>query len=628
MTPITQAIPSRRPASSQQPVVCSVDKADAKGGRMFQFTYVARELRRRLGRTVLTALGLAAGVGLVIGIIGVSQGLNEAQAKVLAPLSSVGTDILVTRVAGSTTSSTGSKATPTPTASASPQERQGGGGFFAGGGPAGPGLGGPNATALNDADTAALLNENSNVITDLSKLGKAGTKFTHDFFLSATLLSFPQAALDEIAKLPGVETTTAGLTQLAQHQTGTVPQIVAEVKTGGQTLTTTVRPAPMTAAEETAFQACVQKNGGPQPPTTQSGGGSSRGTFRVQRGAFDKCLPKRFREYEASVVTPLRTIQQVVNPPSTDIKNASYTAAGIDPSTPATGLVTQAQLVSGRWLSKTATNEILVSVAYANKNSLKIGTTVAINGTDYSVVGLVNPTLTGSTADVYFPLATLQKLAGKQGRITQVLVKAKDAASVEAVAAEIRTLLPGAEVVTTKTLAAQVTGSLTDAKNLASRLGGALGIIVLVGAFAIAVLLTLSSIAKRVREIGTLRAIGWSKGRVVRQVLAETIGIGVIGGAAGIGLGFAAAAAVGAFSPALTATSLGVPGFGTSSVSNLFGQAAAAAKTATISLSVPVHLSTLAIGLGFAVVGGLFAGAVGGWRAARLSPAEALTNIG
>src|SRR5439155_9762049 len=213
--------------------------------------------------------------------------------------------------------------------------------------------------------------------------------------------SFPQAALDEIAKLPGVETTTAGLTQLAQHQTGTVPQIVAEVKTGGQTLTTTVRPAPMTAAEETAFQACVQKNGGPQPPTTQSGGGSSRGTFRVQRGAFDKCLPKRFREYEASVVTPLRTIQQVVNPPSTDIKNASYTAAGIDPSTPATGLVTQAQLVSGRWLSKTATNEILVSVAYANKNSLKIGMTVAINGTDYSVVVLFNPTLTGSTADVY-----------------------------------------------------------------------------------------------------------------------------------------------------------------------------------------------------------------------------------
>ena len=39
---------------------------------MFQFGYAFHELRRRLGRTILTALGLAAGVGLVIGIIGVS----------------------------------------------------------------------------------------------------------------------------------------------------------------------------------------------------------------------------------------------------------------------------------------------------------------------------------------------------------------------------------------------------------------------------------------------------------------------------------------------------------------------------------------------------------------------------
>ena len=69
---------------------------------MFQFGYAFNELRRRLGRTILTALGLAAGVGLVIGIIGVSQGLDQAQAKVLAPLSSIGTDILVTRVVGAT----------------------------------------------------------------------------------------------------------------------------------------------------------------------------------------------------------------------------------------------------------------------------------------------------------------------------------------------------------------------------------------------------------------------------------------------------------------------------------------------------------------------------------------------
>src|ERR1043166_6108826 len=99
------------------------------GPPMFQIGYVFNELRRRLGRTILTSLSLAAGVGLVIGIIGVSQGLDQAQAKVLAPLSSIGTDILVTRVVGAT--STGAGATPTPSATA--QTNRPRGGFFFGG---------------------------------------------------------------------------------------------------------------------------------------------------------------------------------------------------------------------------------------------------------------------------------------------------------------------------------------------------------------------------------------------------------------------------------------------------------------------------------------------------------------
>src|SRR5947209_15900943 len=80
---------------------------------VFHLLYVARELRRRLGRTVLTALGLALGVGLVIGIIGVSQGLDNAQNHVLAPLQSIGTDILVTRVVGAQPASTSANATST-----------------------------------------------------------------------------------------------------------------------------------------------------------------------------------------------------------------------------------------------------------------------------------------------------------------------------------------------------------------------------------------------------------------------------------------------------------------------------------------------------------------------------------
>ena len=48
-------------------------------------------------RTILTALGLAVGVALVVVVNAVSTGLDDAQRKVLEPLTGVGTDMSVTR---------------------------------------------------------------------------------------------------------------------------------------------------------------------------------------------------------------------------------------------------------------------------------------------------------------------------------------------------------------------------------------------------------------------------------------------------------------------------------------------------------------------------------------------------
>ena len=64
---------------------------------MFFITYMLSELRRRSGRTVLTALGLGIGVGLVVTVNALSTGLDRAQAEVLEPLTGVGTDMSVSR---------------------------------------------------------------------------------------------------------------------------------------------------------------------------------------------------------------------------------------------------------------------------------------------------------------------------------------------------------------------------------------------------------------------------------------------------------------------------------------------------------------------------------------------------
>jgi ABC-type antimicrobial peptide transport system permease subunit len=615
---------------------------------VFSLGYAMNELRRRWTRTLVTALGLAAGVGLVMGIVGVSQGLSDAQNQVLSPLGTVGTDIIVTRTIAPTTS----QATTTTTT-----PRFGGGGQ-GGAAPADPGGGGgggggffargvAGATTSNSSQATALLENNASVITDLSKLGKPGTKFTHDFFVPGTLITFPSVAVSDITKLDHVTSAVGALSLQALHETGTVPTITDTVKTGGQSISTTVKPPTLTAAQTAAERTCIQgvlekqfgstgftpggggTGGGPGGGTTGSGD-TGRRDFRgfASNPAVEACLTPAQRTYQQKVVVPEQTITRVLNAPSTDTATSSYTVAGVDASNTTTGLITKAQLTSGNWFGTTPADEVLVNTAYASTKKLKVGSTLTINGKDYKIVGLVSPTLTGNVADVYFPLTTIQTLASAPRYVNEVLVAVDKSSDVASVTKAIKAELPGATVLTSKSLADQVTGSLGNAHKLAKDLGGALAIVVLLAAFLIAGLLTLSNVAKRVREIGSLRAIGWTRGSVVRQIMAETLGIGIIGGVLGVLIGLAVCAAATAIGPGLSVTSTGLA-VGASTLGSLVGQSTTTGTvTNTVHLTAPVSATTIAIAFGCAVVGGLIAGLLGGWRAARLAPASALRDLG
>jgi ABC-type antimicrobial peptide transport system permease subunit len=602
---------------------------------LFSFSYAWNELRRRIGRTIVTAVGLAAGVGLVMGIIGVSQGLSDAQNKALSPLNSVGTAIIVTRTVAPTLSTS-------TTTTTSPSNGFGGGGGGAGAG--GGFFAGRGGATLNSNDAAALASANSSVITDLAKLGPAGTKFTHDFFVPGTLITFPSQAVSDVLKVKGVTSAVGALSLDALHETGTVPKITASVKTGGQTISASVKPPVLTAAQEAAERTCIQgiinKQLGTTTTTIPGGGsggsggfGGGGGGFRFGAGAstaFAKCLTPAQKAYQANVVVPERTVEQVLNPPTTNTQTSTYTVASVNPSNTTSGLVTKAQLTKGAWLSTnptTAKTQVLVTTAYASQKGLMVGQTLTINAVGYVIVGLVNPTLTGDVSDVYFSSSNLQSLSSNVGRINEVLVSVANAKDVSGVAEAIKKELPGATVLTSASLADQVTGSLSNARKLANDLGGALAVVVLLAAFLIAGLLTLSSVSKRVREIGSLRAIGWSRGRVVRQIMAETIGIGVIGGVLGVALGAIICLIIGAVGPALSVTSTGLA-VGASSVSGLLHQTTSASIARTVHLTAPIRPLTIVLAFVGALLGGVIAGAVGGWRAARLSPASALRDLG
>jgi putative ABC transport system permease protein len=308
----------------------------------------------------------------------------------------------------------------------------------------------------------------------------------------------------------------------------------------------------------------------------------------------------------------------------------SFTVLGIDPASTGVGPLSAVSVTEGRSLDAAdiGTNVAVLDSAYATTNELAVGGTVDVGGAVMEIVGLVTSTSSeaDTAANVYIPLDVAQTLAGVEDVVSTVYVQAASADGITAVQSEIETALPDATVSSQSDLASTVSGSLSSASSLITSLGTWLSIIVLVVALALAVLFTISGVSRRTREFGTLKAIGWSNRRVVGQVAGESVVQGLIGGVLGLAIGLAGIAAINIAAPTIssTAETTGGPGQGGGG-GGPFGQAAA--EVTDVVLSAPLTLSVVVAAIGIAVLGGLVAGAFGGWRAARLSPAEALRSV-
>lgn len=504
---------------------------------MFYVQYAFAELRRRSGRTVLTALGLGVGVGLVVCVGALSQGLDDAQEEVLRPLTGVGTDMSVTRPIEIEGDDNGG-----------PQLGQGGG--------AGAGL--------SDSEREQLQQENGAARLALTDLGEPGERFSQDNFVSTAQLSFPAKEVGEIAGLNGAKAAAGGLTLSAIHVEGTVPEQSA------------------------------------QPQLGAPGAGPGAGGGRPENLDFE-----------------------------------SRTITGVDPAQPDLGGVTRGQVSSGSWFDTAAKPyEAILTESYAQRQDLQVGDTFEMSEKTFTVVGLSEPPIGGQASDLYVELATLQGLADRKNRVNTVYVRADDADSVAALSKEIAATVEGAKVTTASDLAERVGGSLVDAKDLSGKLGTALIAIGLLASVAIASLLTLSSVTKRIRELGTLKALGWKQSLVVRQVTGESLAQGALGGVVGIVLGVGGAALISAFGPTLEASvaaqqqpAAGGPGMGPPGLAAAFGSGQITSGSASVSLDAPVDPRLIALAVGLALAGGLLAGAVGGLRASRLRPADALRHI-
>jgi putative ABC transport system permease protein len=416
----------------------------------------------------------------------------------------------------------------------------------------------------------------------------------------------------------------------------------------------------------------VTVTGAPPKPRapTAGGGGSGSGvtTLKNEAGKSLDTLTSSYSGISASKVAEVTRLHGVAEaaggialqvtsitfpknfggPNSSLPQPSSFTLDGVDTGHPSLGPLSTASLTSGHsFTAADADADVaVVDSGYATSNSLKAGSVLTIDKINFTVIGIVRQAQASSPPDVYVPLKAAQDMSLQSGSlksdVNTIYAAAASAAGISAVSKEISTLLPHATVTTAASLASEVTGSLSSAAKLAGDLGKWLSVLVLIAAFAVACLLTMSAVARRVAEFGTLKAIGWRTRRIVAQVLGESVVMGIAGAAAGVGLGFAGVAIITKVAPKLSATVGGNTGAQASAAGGAKpappasapgggGHLALIGGSGAHTVSVPLHPSVtvgvIVLAVVLAVAGGLLAGSFGSWRIARLRPADALSRV-
>ncbi len=223
--------------------------------------------------------------------------------------------------------------------------------------------------------------------------------------------------------------------------------------------------------------------------------------------------------------------------------NPLFIEIGIPPSQLVNFGVT---VVAGRPFTADATHEVMLGWRAAQNFGVGVGGRFQANGTWNTVVGIYSTGISYGDLGAMFPLTAVQTYNRVPGSVTLVFVKVAPGHPVSRVVATINHDYP--ELTTIQT-AAQFGRADRDLVFLQAAATGSTILAVLIGAVIVGNTMLLS-LFERTREFGLLRAIGWSKGRVVTLVVSEGTVLALIGSVIGVGLSFAATAVLQAL-PAL-----------------------------------------------------------------------------
>ena len=288
----------------------------------------------------------------------------------------------------------------------------------------------------------------------------------------------------------------------------------------------------------------------------------------------------------------------------------------------------RAGLIEGRFLDVNDSGVTLVDASYATQNALSLGDSVSIVGNSFEIVGIVDTTRTGkiANANLYLPLADAQAMSAIAPNVLAVhdmrpddanllFIKAEQTQA-EAVVAGAEAILGEKALVSSAESFGEQLGALFD---LIDRFGILVGLVAFLFAAGILVRAVAAGMWERRREIGMMRAVGWEKKNIVRQLLGETLVIALLGGLVGLILSWGVTLLM-----SQATVTVPVPWELSPSPHFLPGGAEEVAVVVPLNAKITLELALAALGLS-AVAAAL----VGLWlpgRIANIKPAEVLRS--
>lgn len=193
-------------------------------------------------------------------------------------------------------------------------------------------------------------------------------------------------------------------------------------------------------------------------------------------------------------------------------------------------------VVAGRAFAPESPNEAMLGYRAASEFHKTIGDHMTLDQRDYTIVGIYQTGQVFGDSASMLPLVTLQANERKPGTVTLAFVRVKPGTNIDQLRKNIEKEFPQLATVRTESDFGRVDRNLAL---LSAANTGVTWLALVIGAVAVLNSMMLT-VFERTREFGVLRALGWSRLRVLASVMSEAFIVTLIGAGAGIGFAFLA----------------------------------------------------------------------------------------